>query len=142
MSDSLFLMPDIFHLDETLSPEESEKIVKLLLLESGDEHGKPLTAEELLEIGRDAFEPLFHQPPIGPIPEYLRPHASIHGCVTEYEEKLEELERWKAGELNLWLKDKIGLKWRAADKEYELCVEKGAPSALERYWLTLLEDRG
>jgi hypothetical protein len=134
-------MPDILRFDETLSPDESEKIVKLLLLESGDEHGKPRTAEELLQIGRDAFEPLFHQPPIGPIPEYLRPHASIHGCVTEYEEKLEELERWKAGELNLWLKDKIGLKWRAGENVYELNFETEEPGTPERYWFRLLEDK-
>jgi hypothetical protein len=133
-------MPDILRFDETLSPEESEKIVKLLLLESGDEPGKPLTAEELLEIGKEAFEPLFHQPPIGPIPAYLRPHSSIHGCVGEYEDKLEELERWKADKLNLWLKDKVGMKWWAGEKVYELCVEKEEPSVLERYWVKLFED--
>ena len=135
-------MPDTFHLDEALSPEETGKILKLLLLASGDVRRKPLTAEELLDTGRDAFEPLFHQPPIGPIPEYLRLHSSTYGCVAEYEEKLEELEKWKIGKLSLWLKDKLGLKWRAADKVYELCVEKEGPSALERYRLTLLEDRG
>ena len=136
----MFIMPDILRFDETLSPEESEKIVKLLLLESGDEPGKPLTAEELLEIGKEAFEPLFHQPPIGPIPAYLRPHSSIHGCVGEYEDKLEELERWKADKLNLWLKDKVGMKWWAGEKVYELCVEKEEPSVLERYWVKLFED--
>ena len=134
-------MPDILHLDQTLSPEESEKIVKLLLLESGEERGKLLTAEELLHLDKEAFEPLFHQPPIGPIPEYFKPHSSVHGCVTEYEEKLEELERWKAGKLNVWLKDKVGVRWWAGDKVYELCVGKGEPSALERYWLRFLEGK-
>ena len=135
-------MPDILRFDETLSPEQSEKIVRLLLLVSGDERGKPLTADELLELGQDAFEPLFHQPPIGPIPDYLRPHSSVHGCVAEYEEKLEELERWKAGKLNLWLQDEVGKKWWVGDKVYELCVEKGEPGTPERYWLKSLEDRG
>ncbi|MGD8924554.1 MAG: hypothetical protein PVG64_06445, partial [Syntrophobacterales bacterium] len=68
---------------------------KLLIADWGDKWGKPLTAEELLEIGRKEFEPLFQQPPIGPIPEYLKPHSSFHGCVADYEDKLDELEKWK-----------------------------------------------
>ena len=123
--------------DKSLSPEKSEKILKLLLLESGDKRGQPLTAEELLELGKKVFEPWFHQPPFGPIPEYLKPHSSVHGCVAEYEDKLEELQRWKAGRLNVWLKDNVGKKWWAGDEVYQLYVEKKEPGTVERYGVKL-----
>ena len=66
---------------------------KLLMADREGPWDQPLTADELLTIGRNAFEPLFHEPPIGPVPDYLAPHWSAHGCVAEYEEKLEELDR-------------------------------------------------
>lgn len=134
-------MPDTSSLGETVSPRESEKIVKLLLTDWSDKWNKPLTADELMEIGREAFEPLFHEPPLGPIPEYLKAHTSVHGCVAEYEEKLEELERWKAHQLELWLKDKVGKKWWLGEKVYELSRERGESSAPDKYWFKLLEDR-
>jgi hypothetical protein len=126
---------------ETLSPKESEKVVKLSLADWGDKRGKPLAAEELFEIGREVFEPLFHEPPLGPIPEYLKPHSSVHACVTEYEEKLENLERWKVDRLNLWLKDKVGKSCRAGGKVYELCMKKEEAGAPDKYWFGLSEDK-
>lgn len=128
-------------LREYLPPDESEKIEKLLLTDWGERWGKPLSARELLEIGRQTFEPLFHDPVLGPIPEYLRHHSSVHSCVAEYEEKLEELERWKALKLSSWLRDKAGKKVQAGKKVYELCVEKGDSTATEKYWFKLIDDR-
>jgi len=121
-------------------PNKLEKIVELLLASGCDKRHKALAADELLQIDREALEPLFHEPPLGPIPDYLKPHTSVHGCVTEYEEKLDELERWKARELELWLKDKVGKKFTAGDKIYELARERGEPSAPDRFWLKLAED--
>ena len=112
---------------------------KLLMADWGGRWGQPLTADELLIIGRNAFEPLFHEPPIGPVPDYLAPHLSVHGCVAEYEEKLEELDRWKAHELNRWLKDRIGRTWCVAGKVYELRAEKEAGGAPEKFWFRLIE---
>ena len=112
---------------------------KLLIADWGGRRGQPLTADELLMIGRNAFEPLFHEPPIGPIPDYLTPHLSVHGCVAEYEEKLEELDRWKALELSRWLKDRIGRNWCVAGKVYELQAEKEAGGAHEKFWFRLIE---
>ena len=138
--DRLFLMPYILSSGETLLPKKFEKILKLLLADGGHKRHKPLVADELLETDREAFEPLFHEPPLGPIPEHLRPHTSVHGCVAEYEEKLEELERWKVRQLELWLKDKVGKKIAAGEKVYELSRERGEPSAPYKYWLKLIED--
>ncbi|MGD8372103.1 MAG: hypothetical protein PVF76_03540 [Syntrophobacterales bacterium] len=114
---------------------------KLLIADWGDKWGKPLTAEELLEIGRKEFEPLFQQPPIGPIPEYLKPHSSFHGCVADYEDKLDELEKWKARKLASWLKDKIGQKYHAGDRVYELHVEKEGTAAQAKYSFKLIKDQ-
>ena len=123
------------------SSEESDTMEKLLMADWGDKWGKPLTAEELLEIGKKEFEPLFQQPPIGPIPEYLKPHSSFHGCVAEYEDKLDELEKWKVRKLASWLKDKIGQKYRAGERIYELRVEKGKTAAQTKYAFKLIKDR-
>jgi hypothetical protein len=120
---------------DTLSAEEFEKILKLLIVDRGGKWNKPLATEELLSMDREAFEPLFYEPPLGPIPDHLRPHRSVHGCVSEYEEKLEELERWKVQRLDLWLKEKVGKKFTAGEKVYELYIEKGEASAPDRYWL-------
>jgi hypothetical protein len=122
-------------------PEESAKIEELLLRDWGGKWGEPLTPRELLDIGREALESLFNEPPLGPIPEYLRPHSSVHGCVTEYEEKLEELEGWKARKLNLWLRERVGRKYSAWEKVYELRLEKGKPADPEKYLFALIEDQ-
>ena len=106
-----------------MSPKECDQIAKLFLSDRGDKWNKPLAAEELLEIDRAAFEPLFHQPPLGPIPEHLKPHMSVHGCVAEYEDKVEELERWKVLKLELWLQDTVGKTFTAGEKVYELSKE-------------------
>ena len=120
---------------ETHSPKEFEKIAKLLLAQRRDRWNKPLAVAELLEIGREAFEPLFNEPPLGPIPEHLRPHMSVHGCVAEYEEKIEELERWKVQKLELWLQGKVGNKFTTGDEVYELSRERGEPGAPDKYCL-------
>ena len=120
---------------ETHSPKEFEKIAKLLLAHGDGRWNKPLAADELLEIGREAFEPLFHAPPLGPIPEHLRPHKSVHGCVAEYEEQFEELERWKVHKLLLWLEENVGEKFTAGRDAYELSREKGKPNAPAKFWL-------
>lgn len=134
-------------LSELLSPlggaaaQELAFVEKLLTADWRGRRGKPLPADELLIMARDGFEPLFHEPPIGPIPEYLTPHLSVYGCVAEYEEKLEELDRWKALQLSRWLKDRIGKRWCIAGKVYELQGEKMEAPASEVFWLTLTEDR-
>jgi hypothetical protein len=109
-------------------------IENLLMADWRARRDQPLTAEELLIIGRNAFEPLFHEPPIGPVPDYLAPHWSVHGCVAEYEEKLEELDRWKALELSRWLKDRIGKNWCVAGKVYELQAEQEAGGTPKKFW--------
>ena len=120
---------------------ELASVEKLLMADWRGRRGKPLPADEILVMGGNGFEPLFHEPPIGPIPEYLTPHLSVYGCVAEYEEKLEELDRWKALQLSRWLKDRIGKSWCIAGKVYELQGEKGEGPASEVFWLTLIEDR-
>ena len=128
-------MPYSVNSGKTLSPKEFDQIAKLFLSDRGDKGDRPLAAEELLEMGRAAIEPLFHQPPLGPIPEHLKPHMSVHGCVTEYEEKVEELERWKVLNLELWLQDKVGKTFTAGGKVYELSKERREPGVPDRYWL-------
>ena len=121
--------------------QELACIEKLLMSDWKDHQAKPLTADELLTVGSKAFETLFLEPPIGPIPEYLTPHLSVYGCVAEYEDKLEELDRWKALELARWLKDRISKHWCIAGKVYQLQVEKGEAGASDKFWLRLVEDR-
>jgi hypothetical protein len=133
-------MPDILSPGEGLCPNKIEKLVKLLEAD-GCKWNKPLAAGELWEIGRESFEPLFAEPPLGPIPEYVDPHRSVPGCVAEYEEKLEELERWKVKKLELWLKDKVGKKFTAGKKVYQLSRERGEASAPDKYWLKPIVDR-
>ena len=116
------------------------EIEMLLTAGWGSKWSKSLTAEELLEISRKALEPLFHTPPLGPVPEYLQPHSSVHGCVTEYEEKLEELQRWKVSRLSCWLKSRVGKKYRAGEKVYVLYAERGEPNAPVRYGFKLSEE--
>jgi hypothetical protein len=106
----------------------------------GAGRGKPVAADEILLLAGETFEPLFREPPIGPIPEYLDPHWSVHGCVAEYEEKLEELDRWKAFELNRWMKERIGTKWCVAGKAYELRAEQAEGGGSEKFWLRLIES--
>jgi hypothetical protein len=114
---------------------------KLLLADWRGNWGKPLTADDLLPICSKAFESLFQEPPIGPVPEYLVPHLSVYGCVAEYEEKIEELDRWKALQLSLWLKDMIGRRWCVAGKVYQLQVEKQEAVGSERFWFRLIEGQ-
>jgi len=134
-------MPSIISPGETLSPNKLEKIVELLLADGCDKWHKALAADDLWEMHKEIVEPLFHEPPLGPIPEYLKPYTSVHGCVAEYEEKFEELERWKIRELELWLQDKIGKKFTAGDKIYELARKRGEPGVPDRYWLKLVGNR-
>ena len=128
-------MPYLSSPGVNISSKEFEKVLKILLVERGRRGNKPLAAGELLEIGRQALETLFHQPPLGPIPEYLEPHRSVHACVAEYEEKFDELERWKVQTLELWLRGKVGKKFIAGDEVYELSRERAEPGASDRYWL-------
>jgi hypothetical protein len=127
---------------EPLSSDGPQKIEAWLLVDpSGRCWDKPLTAEELLEAGREAFEPLFHEPPIGPIPEYLSPYLSAPGCVAEYEDKVEELDRWKARKLDSWLKEKVGQRYAAGGRLFELRMQEGESTAPDKYWFDLIEDR-
>ena len=137
----MVLMPYVVNSGDALSPTEFEKIVKVLLAHRDGEWNQPLAADELWEIHREIFESLFHEPPFGPIPEHLKTHTSVHRCVVEYEEKIEQLERWKVHQLELWLNDKVGKKFSALEKVYELTLERGEPGAPDRYWLKLIEER-
>jgi hypothetical protein len=130
-------MPPILNPGETLSAEEFDKILNPLMVDGRGKWNRPLAADELLEMHREAFEPLFHGPPLGPIPDYLKPHTSVHGCVAEYEEKLDYLERWKAQKLDWWLKARVGKKFTVGEKVFEISRETGDFSTPDKYWLKL-----
>ncbi|MCK8602227.1 hypothetical protein [Desulfoferrobacter suflitae] len=97
--------------------------------------GKPVTAEELLDHAGAALLPLFHTPPIGPIPAYLEPHHHVHQCVAEYEERLEELDRWKARQLCSWLRQRVGDEFMIQNKAYRLHMQEADTDVAARYWL-------
>jgi hypothetical protein len=101
---------------------------------------EPMTADELLAVNGKAFEPLFHGPHLGPVPEYLTPHLRVHGCVGEYEEQVEELERWKSHQLARWLEDRSGRLWRIAGSVYELQAD-AMDAGTCRFSMRLVEDR-
>jgi hypothetical protein len=119
----------------------SSTMEKLLVADWGGRWGESLTADELLVIGAEALEPLFQEPPLGPIPDYLAPHWSVYSCVAEYEDKLEELDRWKALALSRWLKGRIGRTCRVAEQVYQLQMEMKEGAISERFLLRLIEDR-
>jgi hypothetical protein len=119
----------------------SSTMEKLLMADWGGRWGEPLTADELLIIGAKAFEPLFREPPVGPIPDYLAPYWSVHGCVAEYEDKLEELDRWKALALSCWLKGRIGKNWCFAGKVYQFQAQEEEGAMPGKFLLILIEDR-
>jgi hypothetical protein len=121
--------------------EELAWLEKLLLADSRDDWGKPLTVDELLATGSGAFEAFFQEPPIGPVPEYLIAHLSVYGCVAEYEEKIEELDRWKASQLSRWLKERVGRNWYIAGKVYQLHMKKHEGLGAERFWFTVIEGK-
>ena len=122
------------------SPERCETMEQLLKADWGGKWGEPFSAEEVLEIGRRVFDPLFLEPPLGPIPDYVKPHSSLYGCVAEYEEKIEELGRWKARRLSLWLQDKVGKSYRAGAKAYAFHMVEGKDPEPARYRFKLIED--
>jgi hypothetical protein len=128
-------MPCSLSHGKILFSKEGEKIVELLLAAGGDKRHKARAADELLERGGEAFESLFQEPPLGPIPDYLKPYTLVQGCVAEYEEKYEELDRWKVQKLEMWLKDKVGKKFTSGEKVYELSRESAQPDIPDRYWL-------
>ncbi len=136
--------PDCLSKSSSSPPEECESLEiacmeKLFSTVMMNRLGIPLTSDELLKIGWAAFEPLFREPPVGPIPEYLCPHLSVHGCVAEYEDQLEELDRWKALKLGGWLNDRVGKRWCVAAKLYE--VEKECAAGSEKFIFRLVQDR-
>lgn len=121
---------------EEAEPRECVIIEKLLLADWGGRRGQPLSSDELLVIGRKAFEPLFDAPPVGPIPEYLARQWSVHGCVAEFEDQIEELDRWKAFQLSRWLKDRVGRNWCVAGKVYKLRAQPDQDGANEKFWFS------
>jgi len=117
-------------------------IISMLMSSDWDAYWDwPLTADELLGMGQEFFEPLFHEPPVGPIPDYLAPHLSVHGCVAEYEDKIEQLDRWKALELDRWLKARIGKKWGVAGKACQLLAEEESGDASQKYRFVLTDEQ-
>ena len=120
---------------------ESAVIEKLLSADWGGRWGQPLSSDELLIIGRKAFEPLFAAPPVGPIPEHLAPQWSVHGCVAEFEDQIEELDRWKAFQLSRWLRDRVGRTWCAAGRVYQLQVQQDQDGASVKFCFRWIEDQ-
>lgn len=112
----------------------------LLKSDCGGRWFEPFTPDELLSLGRAAIEPLFHGPPMGPIPEYLLVHGWVYGCVAEYEDKLEELDAWKAQQLTRWLRNRIGRRWRIQGAVYELQAVRDHDVALEKFRFGRIEE--
>jgi hypothetical protein len=122
-----------------MASQELACLEKLLLADWKGNWGKPLTLLDLLAIAGNAFEALFQGPPIGPVPDYLLPHLSVYGCVAEYEDRLDELDRWKASQLSRWLKDRIGRSWCIAGKVYQLQMEEQEAVGAERFWFRVID---
>lgn len=120
--------------------EELRFFEELLKTGRGDLWDKGLSAEDILTLAGRHIEHLFHEPPMGPIPEYLQPHLSVYGCVAEYEDKLEELDRWKAAALSRWLIGLSGARFRAAGRLYRLGVHTEKKGIAEKFRFLLMED--
>lgn len=125
----------------SLQHKESKRVLECLTAAWVGGWSRPLSAEELLEIGREGLEPLFHEPPIGPIPDYLEPHSSVYGCVAEYEDKLEEIDRWKACALDSWLKEKAGQRYLVGEEVYMLHSARCEATGRCSYWLEKIGAR-
>lgn len=112
----------------------------LLMADWGQRQGEPVGADEILMFAGAVCEPLFHAPPVGPIPEHLDLHFMVHGCVAEYEDGLEDLDRWKALALSRWMTERVGKRWYAAGKVYELQAKPADGAASGKFWFRLVED--
>ncbi len=108
-------------------------VTRVLLAALKERWIESFTADELVNAERAVLEPCFHELPLGPIPDYLAIHGSVYGCVAEYEDRIEELDRWKVQQLNRWLKERIGGRWQVDGAVYELQSETGESSALDRF---------
>jgi hypothetical protein len=115
-------------------------LTKLLLAVLKERRSGSFTADELINAERAFLEPCFHEQPLGPVPDYLAIHGSVYGCVAEYEDKIEELDRWKVRQLNRWLKERIGGRWHVDGDVYELQAERGEGSALDRFRFRRIDD--
>jgi hypothetical protein len=88
------------------------------------------TAEDLMEAGRAALEALYHEPPLGPVPNWLAAHELVYDCVAGYEDRIEELDRWKVQQLHRWLQECLGGRYPLEGSVYELqaeAVEEATP---------------
>lgn len=121
-------------------PEGDSIVEALLRADWRGQWGKPLDAGDLLMFGGMALESLFHEPPFGPIPEYLAAHWSVYGCVAEYEDKIEDLDRWKALQLSRCLRARSGDHWWVGGKVYQLEVMEEEGAASVKFCFKLLED--
>ena len=111
--------------DESLSP------IERLLTERTGRGGEALEVAEILAAAQDGFESLFREPPLGPIPDYLEVHWRVYGCVGELEESVEQLDRWKVLQIERWLQERVGRRWRIDGQVYELRAVKGdGPSSV------------
>jgi hypothetical protein len=115
-------------------------VKKLLTSDCRERWCEPFTAEELLSLGRAAFEPLFHEPSLGPIPEYISVHGSVYGCVAEYEDRIEELDDWKVLQLSRWLRKRIGRRWCIGGSIYELQAARNEDADSEKFRFSRIED--
>jgi hypothetical protein len=113
---------------------------RLLTLDCKASRGEAFTADELLIWASSALEAWFREPPLGPIPEYLVAHGSVFGCVAEYEDKLEELDRWKERQLIQWLKERVGSHCRVAGNRYRLEEDRPGDHGAPRFRFLRVED--
>ncbi len=107
--------------------------IKRLLTERTGRGGEPLEVWEILAAAQDGFELLFREPPLGPIPDYLEVHWRVYGCVGEFEESVEQLERWKVLQVGRWLQERVGRRWRVDGQVYELRAVDGDGPGSVRY---------
>jgi hypothetical protein len=113
---------------------------EIFALEWKGGRGEPFTADELLIAAGMMVEAWFRGPPLGPVPEHLVVHELVFGCVAEYEDRIEELDRWRSEQLKKWLEDRIGRHCLALGACYELRAERSTSSDGAAFRLLRIED--
>lgn len=120
--------------------EVDPQLGHLLTVDWKGSRGEPFTADELLGAAPAILEAWFRRPPLGPVPHYLVTHESVYGCVAEYEDRLEEQDRWKEGRLTRWLREQVGKRCAFTGARLVLETEEPGGCVPPRFRLVRVEE--
>lgn len=124
---------------DTQPAAHRQDVLQLLLISWVQKAAGPITADGFLEMVGRELEPFFNASPLGPIPAYLQTHHFVHQCVAEYEDRLEALDQWKAGQLRNWLENSVGEEVVVQGKTYRLQAMRSSLEDAARFGFEIIK---